>query len=68
MEHFAFPGNIDFATDNQGAFCCVYSSTVKQSLPSVNHEQFSMQMTKAQQVAPNPRSGRFSPLERERRL
>ena len=45
MEHFAFPGNIDFAADDQGAFWCVYSSSVKQSLPSVNHEQFPMQMT-----------------------
>ena len=45
MEHFAFPGNIDFAADDQGAFWCVYSSSVNQSLPSVNHEQFPMQMT-----------------------
>ena len=52
MEHFAFPGNIDFAADDQGAFhvlfmkgCCVYSSSVKQCLPSVNHEQFPIQMT-----------------------
>ena len=45
MEHFAFPGNIDFAVDDQGAFCCVYSLSVKQCLPSVNHEQFLMQMT-----------------------
>ena len=22
MEHFAFPGNIDFAADSQGAFSC----------------------------------------------
>ena len=52
MEHFAFPGNIDFAADDQGAFhvlfmkgCCVYSSSVKQCLPSVNHGQFPIQMT-----------------------
>ena len=52
MEHFAFPANIDFAADDQGAFhvilipgCCVYSSSVKQCLPSVNHEQFPIQMT-----------------------
>ena len=52
MEHFAFPGNIDFAADDQGAFhvilipgCCVYSSSVKQCLPSVNHEQFPIQIT-----------------------
>ena len=31
MEHFAFPGNIDFAAD--------------ESLPSGTHEQFPMQMT-----------------------
>ena len=45
MEQFAFPGNIDFAADDQGAFWYVYSSSVNQSLPSVNHEQFPMQMT-----------------------
>ena len=52
MEHFAFPGNIDFAADDQGAFhvlfmkgCCVYSSSVKQCLPSVNHGQFPIQIT-----------------------
>ena len=45
MEHFAFPGNIDFAADDQGAFFCVYSSSVNESLPSVNHEQFPMQMS-----------------------
>ena len=51
MEHFAFPGNIDFAADDQGAFhvlfmkgCCVYSPSVKQCLPSLNHEQFPIQM------------------------
>ena len=45
MEDFAFPGNIDFAADEEGTFWCVYSLSVKQSLPSVNHEQFLMQMT-----------------------
>ena len=25
MEHFAFPGNIAFAADDQGAFWCVYT-------------------------------------------
>ena len=75
IEHFAFPRNIDFSADDQGAFWCVYSSSVNQSLPSVNHEQFPMQMThkhnKWLHRAPNPRPGRFStetPLERERRL
>ena len=53
MEHFAFPGNKDFVADYQGAFHvlfmnggnCVYSSSVKQCLPSVNHERFPIQMT-----------------------
>ena len=49
MEHFPFPGNIDFAADDQGALlipgCCAYSSSVKQCLPSVNHEQFPIQTT-----------------------
>ena len=52
MEHFAFPGNKDFVADSQGAFSClfmkswcVYSSSVKQCLRSVNLEQFSIQMT-----------------------
>ena len=45
IEHFAFPGNRDFAADDQGAFRCVFSSSVNQSLPSVNHGQLPMQMT-----------------------
>ena len=53
MEHFAYPGSIDFAADDQGAFshvlfmkgCCIYSSSVKLCLPSANDEQFPMQMT-----------------------
>ena len=53
MEHFAFPGNTDFAAEMTKAHshvlfmkgCCVYSSSVKQCLPSVNHEQFPIQMT-----------------------
>ena len=79
MEHFAFPGNIDFTADDQGAFsciihqgCCVDSSSVKQCLPSVNHEQLpnandtELLALLAQQVAANHRRGRFSietPLE-----
>ena len=43
--------------------CCGYSSSVKQCLSSVNHEQFPMQMTHtelhAQQVPANPRRRRF---------
>ena len=46
-------GSIDFAADNQGAFSCitharlrcVYSSSIKQCLRSVKHEQIPMQMT-----------------------
>ena len=52
MEHFEFPGNKDFAADSQGTFSClfmknwcVYSSSVKQCLRSVNLEQFPIQMT-----------------------
>ena len=49
---FAFPGNIDFAADDQRIFMyllfmkgsCVYSS-MKQCLQSVNHEQSPIQMT-----------------------
>ena len=42
MEHFAFPGKIDLLFMKG---CCVYSSSVKQCLPSVNHEQLPIQMT-----------------------
>ena len=45
MEHFTFPENIDISADDQGAFCCVYSSSVKRCLPSVNNQQFPVQMT-----------------------
>ena len=49
---FTFPGNIDFAADDQRIFMyllfmkgsCVYSS-MKQCLQSVNHEQSPIQMT-----------------------
>ena len=50
ISHFAFPGNIDFAADDQRSPVlfmkgwCVYSS-MKQCLQSVNHEQFLIQMT-----------------------
>ena len=71
MEHFAFPGNMDFVADDQGAFSCImynsrkmllciHSSSMKQCLQFVNHEQ------QAQQVPANLRRGRFSietPLE-----
>ena len=79
IEHFAFPGNIDFAADDQGAFACILHErllclfigcekmfTIGESR-TISHANG----TQAQQVAPNPRLGRFSPetpLERERRL
>ena len=79
MEHFAFPGNIDFVADDQGAFSCIIHErmlclfivcktmfTIGESR-TISHAND----TQAQQVAPNPRRGRFStetPLERERRL
>ena len=79
MEHFAFPGNIDFAADDPGAFSCISHErlfclfivcetmfTISESR-TISHAND----TQAQQVAANPRRGRFStktPLERERRL
>ena len=72
MEYFAFSGNIDFAADNQGTFWCVYSSSVNQSLPLVNHEQFLMQMThkhnKWLQIVAQEDFSTEIPLERERGL
>ena len=79
MDHFAFPGNIDFAADDQGAFSrifferllrlfivCETMFTIGESGTISNAND-----TQAQQVALNPRRRRFStetPLERERRL
>ena len=64
---FVFPGNIDFAADDQGAFIvCEWKFTIGESR-TISHAND----TQAQQVAPNPRPERFStetPLERERRL
>ena len=65
IEHFAFPGNIDFAAYDQ-VIACESKFTVGESR-TISHAND----TQAQQVAPNPRPGRFStetPLERERRL
>ena len=49
MEHFAFPGNKDFAADDQRIFMyCSWRADVfihRPCLRSVNHEQFPMQMT-----------------------
>ena len=68
MEHFAFPGNIDFGTDDQGALCLFIvfetKSTISESR-TISHAND----TQARKVAPNPRPGTFSaetPLERER--
>ena len=79
MDHFAFPGNIDFAPDDQGAFSriiferllclfivCETMFTIGESR-TISHAND----TQTQQMAPNPRPGRFStetPLEQERRL
>ena len=78
-EHFAFPGNIDFAADDQGAFSCIIHERllclfiVCETMFTIGESRTisSANYTQAQQVAPNPRRGRFStetPLERERRL
>ena len=78
-EHFAFPGNIDFAADEQGAFSCIIHERLL-CLFIVCKTMFTMgesrtvshaNDTEVQQVAPNPRRGRFStetPLKRGRRL
>ena len=79
MEHFAFPGNIDFAADDQGAFSCIIHErllclfivcetkfTISES-GTISHAKD----TQAQQVAKIPDRGRFSTetfLERKRRL
>ena len=76
MEHFAFPGNIDFASDDQGAFSCIIHErllcllivcetmfTIGESRTISHPNDTELQ---AQQVPANPRRGRFStetPLE-----
>ena len=55
MEHFAFPGNIDFAADDQGAFhvlfmkadVFIHRARIGQSRANDTEQQ-------AQQVAGNP--------------
>ena len=71
MEHFALPGNIDFAADDQRRILmCLFIVCEKFTIGesrTISHAND----TQAQQVTPNPRPGRFStetPLERERRL
>ena len=71
MEHFArFPGNIDFAADDQGAFSCIIHErllcllivcetmfTIGESRTISHPNDTELQ---AQQVPANPRRGRFS--------
>ena len=70
MEHFAFPGNIDFASDDQGAFLCIIHErllcllifcetmfTIGESQTISHPNDTELQ---AQQVPANPRRGRFS--------
>ena len=71
MEHFAFPGNIDFAADDRRILMCLFivcesKFTIGESR-TISHAND----TQAQRVTPNPRPRRFStetPLERECRL
>ena len=66
IQHFAFPGNIDFAALMCLFIVCESKFTIGESR-TISHAND----TQAQQVAPNPRPGRFStetPLEWERRL
>ena len=78
MEHFAFPGNIDFAADDQGSFSCIIHERllrlfiVCETMFTIGESRIisNANDTQAQQVALNPRRRRFStetPLERERR-
>ena len=70
MEHFAFPGNIDFAADDQGAFSCIIHErllcllivcetmfTISESRTISHPNNTELQ---AQQVPANPR---LAPLE-----
>ena len=75
MDHFAFPGNIDFAADDQGAFmyyswkAVVFTQLCETMFPigesrTISHPNDTE--LQAQQVPANPRRGRFSietPLE-----
>ena len=70
MEHSAFPGNLDFAADDQGAFSCFIHEKLM-CLFIVCETMFTIGESRAisyandtelqaQQVAANPRRGRFS--------
>ena len=76
---FAFPGNTDFAADDQGAFSriiferllCLF--IVCETMFTIGESRTISYAndTQRQQMASNPRPGRFStetPLEQERRL
>ena len=60
-EHFAFPGNIDFAADDQGAFSCIIHERllclfiVCETMFTIGESRTisSANYTQAQQVAPN---------------
>ena len=78
-EYFAFPGNIDFAVDDQGSFSCIIHERllclfiICQTMFTIGESRTisNANVTQAQQVAPNPRRGRFcteTSLEREHRL
>ena len=69
MEHFAFPGNVDFSADYQGAFSCIIHERLLcllifcETMFTIGESRTSsIQMTRlqAQQVPANPRGGRFS--------
>ena len=68
MEHFAFPGNIDFAADDQGSFSCIIHERllclfiVCETIFTIGESRTISQAndTQAQQVAQNPRTGRVS--------
>ena len=76
MEHSAFPGNIDFATDDQGAFSCIIHEKllclfiISETMFTIGESRTISHLNdtelQAQQVPANPRQRRFSvktPLE-----
>ena len=71
MDHFAFPGNIDFAADDQHILCNIHErlmslfvyktmSTIGESRAIAHSNDTGQQ---AQQVAGNPRFSTETPLE-----
>ena len=76
MEHFAFPDNIDFAIDDQDAFSSIIHERLSclfivcETMFTIGESRTISQANgtelQAQEVAANPRRGRFSietPLE-----